>query len=410
MKFVITRSNLVVKFVFVLYLLFVIKDLTPFGDKIGFFLNAFVLLLFCFVLFSPNTKIFYFSKKVKIIILICLSLFLLYFLAQYHQTPFNNYFLFYRRLLTPFLFYPILSYVDHISVKRFRNYFFFLIGLQIFIATIQYFNLLPFINLASSVPGLDRRFSGTFPNNNYLGNLLALVGVVILFEILTKRYFGNKKWKFKLLIGELVVCIAILLTGVRTSFVSLGFGILLTFFLFTNRQNFFKIVTVTTITFIILSFTLVTIQNPAIERVREGITGVIDDRGNIEDSKSTIALTFRLLNLVQNDIYLGQGQLFKSGYAVVSSGDSFIPISQENNNITDATLAIIFIEFGLLGLALFILPAFLIWYYSSSMKKEYLILILVLFVQTFMDLGLFNLSQVVFVFLYIKTQNNNILI
>ncbi len=409
MKHIYSRSELLTKFIFVLYSLFVIKDFFPIRDTLGFFLNAIVVLLFIGILFSESSTEFNYTKKKNILSFILVSLSLLFLLSQYHHVPFNSYFLFYRRLLTPFLFYPILSYLNHIPIKQFKIYFSILVVIQIFMAFSQYFNIFPFLSLPSSVPDLESRFSGTFPNNNYLGNFLALVGVVILIELITKRFFGGKRLRSILIISEIIVCISVLLTGVRTSFVTLFIGLLLTFLLFSVKKNLLKKLIISISVFLILSYVLYNSENSAIARIREGTVDLINEGGNIEDSQSTIALTIRLFNLMDHDMFLGQGMLFKTGYAVANSWDSFIAISEENNNITDATLAIILIEFGLLGFIIFLAPAIFTWRNCKVMKKESFILFFVMFLQTFFDLGLFNFFQLVFVLLYLKTKNVDII-
>ena len=395
------RSNLIYKLVFLLYLLFAIKDLSTQNNEVAFALNIFVLLLFFYTMGSSNPYNLTQTKKIKITLYIFSSLGLLAFLANYHKVPYTEYFVFFRRWMTPLLFYPILSSINTISFERVKRFLLLFLVLQILFLIPQYLNFeIPFVVNYSNIV-FSHRFSGTFSGNNFTGNLFVVFILILLIEYVKARnIFYNKKIHV-LIIVMLIMCV--ILSGVKTALISLVVGIILIFALFVEIKKFLKIFSVSMI-FILLFINLaLKFNSNAFDRITTGINEVIKNKDNLKNSRSTLSLTFRVLDLIEgDDILLGKGMLFKNGYSVVKSATRLKSISADTNNVTDALLAIILVEFGLLGLLIFLMPFYFIWKHSGEYKKECSILFIILLIQTLTDTGMFNITEIVFVLLYLK--------
>jgi hypothetical protein len=341
------------------------------------------------------------EKKIKITLYIISSLLLLAFLANYHNVPFSEYFVFFRRMMSPLLFYPILSSINTLSFERFKRFVSLFILLQILFLIPQYLNIeIPVVVNYSNIV-FSHRFSGTFSGNNFIGNLFVVFILILLIEYVKARNIFYSKRMHILMIVMLIICV--ILSGVKTALISLVIGIILIFVLFVEIKKFLKIFGVSMI-FILLFINLaLKFNSNAFDRITTGIDEVIKNKDNLKNSRSTLSLTIRILDLIEGDhIILGKGELFKNGYSVVKSANTYKSISANTNNITDATLAIILVEFGLLGLLVFLTPFYFIWKHSGEYKKECSILFFIMLIQTLTDTGMFNITEIVFVLLYLK--------
>ena len=80
-------------------------------------------------------------------------------------------------------------------------------------------------------------------------------------------------------------------------------------------------------------------------------------------------------------------------------------ISLENHNQTDATLMIILIEFGIIGLIIFLIPTFLLFKFKGVEKTIISILFFLLILLTITDLGVFYTLNIFIILQYLKFNN-----
>lgn len=300
------------------------------------------------------------------------------------------------------MFIPILIYKrEPLELNSFKKVFIFLLIIQLVLAFLQYSGFLSSI-FQKNLDDL-RVFRGTFSNNNLLGNVLSLSGLIVFMELISGRNLNISR-NLNLII-LVVLVISLIFTGVRTSLLSFLLGVLIVVIL-----NYKKIKLIKSLIFMFLAIIMIpvlsifvnTSANSSSERIVSGLTNLLDSK-TISESGTTLSFSARLINdFKSSDFFFGQGKLNKEGYFVVDSGKTLKSISVENKNITDATLILILVEFGIIGLLIFLLPLFGVKKIIND-KKVYLPFLLLLISQTLTDWGIFFFATTVLALLYFKT-------
>jgi len=255
--------------------------------------------------------------------------------------------------------------------------------------------------------GVVDHFRGTFSNNNYYANFLCIAGLIIYFEILSKRYFGNKYSPNFLYFSLAIITASIMLSGIRTSFITFLIGILVSLLTLVKLKRMFNVFIISLLIMVSIGIISSNFQIRSIDRLREGLNNLYLGFSKSQETNTTLDLTINTLHLINsNDILFGRGRLFKSGYFVTKSGKADFALSRENKNFTDATMALIIVEFGIIGTFLFFFPVVFIIKNVNSMKIEIKILLFILILQTITDIGVFGFATLGLSLLYVHTGNS----
>jgi hypothetical protein len=391
------KSNILFYIVIILYYLNLFKYTIPSSDSMGYVVNALVLLIYLTIIVFGKNVNYKWSHKSQEIYYLVFSFLVLSGLSLYHEVSINSNMVYFRRMIMPFLLFPILQNITRISKNTYFKILFITIGIETITA---FYQLSQNIHYFSKTPGTFL-FSGTFPSNNYLGNYLSIIGIILLLEIFSSIGKKNKTFYFALII----VIVSIYYTGVRTSIISFVIGIaMIILFYDKDHSRFKKIIKILPLVAII-TLILIAKSNDSMNRITTGIGNLFNSSDNTHSSRTTLELTSNLLAKLEYDnILLGAGQLWKSGYYVVRSGNTFLPIKSDYMNITDATIALIFVEYGVLGSLIFFLPVVYIWRRSGIKKYKVVILLCVMLSQSITDLGIFSMANLGIALLYLKTE------
>jgi hypothetical protein len=232
--------------------------------------------------------------------------------------------------------------------------------------------------------------SGTLTKPNHFANTLAIIFFVIifLFQFQKNKIIENNRFVLFLLLSSS----AIFLSGVRTSLISFIFGLGLYFVKYKKKLG---IIIAVIGLFVIISSNILNNQTDfrdstknattGIERM-EGITVLFKGLNYISENRVTnLWLSFDVLSYFPDNIIFGGNRYYKQGYGWIQS---------KNNNSTDATLALLLTEHGLLGFFLFMFPFLFVlrrlWGQNKNHFYFNLLFFTVLFLQTISDLGLFH--------------------
>lgn len=388
----------------ILFLLIVLKDLFIFNDFIGMLSGLLMFFLFAHTIVNIKSRNLSTKLKFRIILYIFFSITYLYTFSIIHVVNINDIFSFYRQMTIPFSLFVIFLSID--SSNKLPKLNFILIPfilIEFLLGCIQFFDIAPpYLTKENHV--IENIFCGTFMNNNFLGNIFSIIFLILFIEYKKKRYLFLSK-KIFILITTLSL-IGVFMSGVRTSFIVLIIGVFLIHIFMSTKKKLITILLSFSI-FIIpfLPLKKLTSYSSSIERIYSGIEDAINIK-DLNESNSTLTLSLRLYNLLnQETILFGQGKLFKGGYGVVDSGEATMEISLENHNQTDATLMIILIEFGIIGLIIFLIPTFLLFKFKGVEKTIISILFFLLILLTITDLGVFYTLNIFIILQYLKFNN-----
>jgi hypothetical protein len=379
-----------------------IKDIFWFKNELGFAVGLTITLTFVHSFFLKKKSLILSIDRINVILYISFSFMFLWISSVFHDVSFLTSIHFYRQLIIPLLLFLVFSTIkENITIEQFRKYFILVIILEFFLSLLQYQNLSPEF-LTQKDLNIERLFHGTFSNNNFIGNFFALFALVLYFELIEKSFLELSKLKFYSLLSMTVL--GVVLSGVRTSFLALIAGVILANLMLPGKRKLVLTVLIGCLIFINSLSNLKTFfsDNNSVTRIIEGIE-VLTTETDLKNSKSTISLSLRLFEAFNDgNFWIGQGKLFKGGYFVVDSGSTTTEISIEKKNETDATLMIILVEFGVIGLLIFLLPA--IWIFNiSNNKKKSMVFLVTLLLMTVTDLGIYYSLNVLIVLFYLKT-------
>lgn len=246
----------------------------------------------------------------------------------------------------------------------------------------------------------DDYFCGTFLRYNHLTNYLTTF--YLLLSIAYYVNFSISKWTYVIL--SCIIGTIILLSGARISVV-LFFMTLILFLLFYRGK---KLVLLSAIAFIVLynasSFLSdynVGTQNAdkgsGFERNVTGLTDIFNSK-SIEDN--TLSLSGYLFLTKFNDPVFGNGYAFWNGSEYEMSESL-----NENVMQTDARMAYMIVEYGIIGCLCF---AFLFYgifisnknQFGRKSKRFWLVVVLYYIVFTFTETGMFDLIQLSIISIY----------
>ena len=217
-----------------------------------------------------------------------------------------------------------------------------------------------------------KRVVGLSPSTTTYGNLLAVL-LAYLIAVRNKVFYNKKIFLYT---GILIGFIAVLLTGVRTSLVSLLFGVLL-ISIFNNDKQLLK--------FLSLSIIVIVFSWQTLFLIGENYNA------NNEGFSNPIGRSMQLFSLFQNS-EINTRSTFS---LTVESFDEFLknPFFGTGNemkwlqyySITDAYLIYHLIQIGFIGIIILFFP-----YFKIINNKVLKVLFLILVLQTITDTGIFT--------------------
>ena len=230
---------------------------------------------------------------------------------------------------------------------------------------------------------------GTFPRFNAMTNFLTTI-----FLFLSIDYYLRKKiplWIYSFI--AVVVFVSILMSGSRMSLFLYAFVFFSTILLY--NRNKVQVLCVLTLFVIVACFAVGSgflSDNEGFERIVEGFTQFFNKKGETTASLSSYLID----NYFYNSPLWGNGLSWKGEYAY---GDI------DGNYKADARLAFVLVEFGIIGLLLFLFYFVKIFNATKrivpiTMKKSLLLVFVYFSIFTFTESGFFDLHCIPYLFIY----------
>jgi hypothetical protein len=368
-------------FSFVRFLFFKFMPSIAFAS--GSFLNFAIVLLFIFSVIKKPTLIK--SKHLLFIILSIGAFFIyLYLLAYYRGHNPIEYILFFRNYYFMFLLFVL--FMKDINKKNIdiTIHFKILLTILIFQSVISiaqyvdkgiadYFVIMEYERLGEIQDRISRSFEG---KKLITGTLMSMhnvsvfiyCNIIFLYLVYLKKIFPLEKYRFKILI--FIGLIVMVLTGIRAPIMGLFVTITLWYW-YSNKIKFsiaFVLILLVgplifEVVYPYMEYALTHEGSTNIESPLERIAGVlaIFDSNKIQDS--TVSRTIFLSSMfIMNPIFGTGPQILFSDYS-----------------ISDAHLILQFVEFGMIGVLLLILPYIYLLYLvnKNCNKKSYVIMIII---------------------------------
>lgn len=242
--------------------------------------------------------------------------------------------------------------------------------------------------------GDSKYLQGTFPRYNHMTNVLTTIFAILAFEL-----FGEKKKKNIVRLMAVVVGLIVCFSGAKMS-VAQYFYVLTVCVLLYARKYFVQ----TLLSVLIFMLIVPTIFSSLKKIDSDGFSRIVDGFTEIADSKnkgevSTVALSSYLLTRKFDNPIFGNAYEGKNDMAY------------NYNNCTlsvfksDARIAFIIVDYGLVGLFLYMLFFMKSYNYcvqgiSQANKRKIMFLFLSLILQTITDKGLFDPTIFPYLFIY----------
>ena len=383
----------------------------------GFILNVF--LVYVLLIQTITKRNFNRLLKNPVVIYLFLAHVYLIIIAIVKNVYWLNYINEFRRYLNGIIVLIVILMSNNLTIntesKKIIKIIYILFLGEFFIAALSYIGphqINSFFNVSdligNKVALKANLISGTLLKPNNFANTMAFLffALIYLTYIKNNKVINNTRLSTLLIISSM----SVLLSGIRTALISLAIGVVIFFFKFKKRYG---LIVVASAFIIFGSFNLInystdfnqatkTATNP-FQRM-EGITVIFNGFQYISENKaSNLWLTISVLNYFPNNIIFGGNRFYKQGYGLVRS---------DNNNSTDATLALLLTEHGLLGFFIFMFPFFYILRKLRKQSKDEfyfnLLFFSVLLLQTVSDLGLFQQVPSTLYFLISGLQINKI--
>ena len=282
--------------------------------------------------------------------------------------------------------------------------------IELIIVCLNYFNiyLFPSMYISQFVENYlgelslldDSKITGTFSRFNALGNFFT---TILLF--ISIHYFSCKNIKpTRYLIILIILIIPIALTGAKMSLVISFLMLLMCGLVYFKKHKLFTITTcVGSILFFIFIKNINTanlqIDNVGIERQITGLTKFFNDADS--DESSTAGISVYLLDKYFNkNPIIGCGYSYKGEFAYGTWG--MVTLS---NFRSDARLAYILVEYGLIGFSLYMLFFYSIFSYlykntSVTYRRNLLICFVYYLILTITESGFFDRMCFPLIFIY----------
>ena len=334
-------------------------------------------------------------KTVKL--LIAISFFLLIAIAVNSVSP-VFYLKWFISNIVPIYLVVSIQKTLHTSLKSLTRFVLFMLLVQLIVGFCQYYTTFLFVSplYALSDSGIalfTSRFFGTFPGENAMAAFVSICILILIFEFTFKNNFFKN---LIILFSCILAYYAILVSGIRTYLILI---IVFSFIILYIKADTVKtkalVLATIGVSFVVISSFLIVSSygtdkssESGIERQINGISSLKD--GNAEES--TLFYSFYMLEEYYYPIDLfGKGLLnTKNGYGLIRLDDS------TSADVTDATLAVYLVEFGIILLILFIYY----YYYLTcacvrSLNRKNALFRMAVFsfylISTITDAGIFNI-------------------
>lgn len=268
---------------------------------------------------------------------------------------------------------------------------------------------IPYVNVRENGVAIDDTVRegvnmGTFPSGSLMANCLSIIYLFVALEYFSGHLF---KWKVFVLL-TISIGTMILFSGIRAAMLLFVFAFFISNLIYLKR-HFILFTVVLSIAFSFLVW-LISLDvrsarsysdNEGINRQIKGMASFVQSKKNKEDDKSTFRLTTYLLeNYLMDGFFFGNGREHKGEFAYGNSGSVTLQLF-----FSDARLAYIAVEFGILGI-------FVYFFYFNSIfkflkkevpyknKKKLTICFVFLGLMTIVDVGLFSRFIFPLVYLY----------
>lgn len=245
---------------------------------------------------------------------------------------------------------------------------------------------------------------GTFPSASLMADYLSTIYLFVALE-----YFSGHSFKWKMFVAlTMSIGIMILFSGVRAAMLLFVFAFFISNLIYLKRHFIlFTVVLSIAFSFLIwlISFDVRYArsysENEGINRQIEGLASFVQSKNSKEEDKSTFRLTPYLLeNYFMDGFFLGNGREHKGEFAYGNSGSVTLELF-----FSDARLAYIAVEFGILGLLVYFFFFNSIFNFLKKGvplkdKKKLTICFIFLGLMTIVDVGLFSRFIFPLVYLY----------
>lgn len=404
-----TKKSLV-PFFYILWITifpYIIDLIIPFGEieklyEMRVYANYYLFFMFFVLLFQKNNIIQFIEINKYVVFIIFLAIIYLIILG-FQRGCALNYLTYFRKNYSPlFLFLylslctPKLSYINHF-VK-------FLLTSQLIIGTFQLFNLGQYSFNIGTIVGVNY-LTGTMTGNNLYADLLAVIISIFIIEFFSGREQTLIKSRHLVVVGIMYSLFLIFRSGIRTPLLSIIIVLPIILLKFRRKQMLPLFITVISIATLGGFLNVLTSKNEVVydwkvtnssERQSSALLGILGGWEYLQ--YTTLSISYTLINdyFIYSPL-LGSGLFYTpNGYGVISS---------TSNNDTDAVLALIFTEYGIVGAFLF--ASIFVVLFKSQQKfigNQFFkigFVVIVLLLQTLTDSGIFDGPGISFLFLYV---------
>ena len=243
---------------------------------------------------------------------------------------------------------------------------------------------------------------GTFTRSNVLADFSSIVFLFIYIDY----FLRNKIPAIQFIIITVIIVVLLFFAGSKLPIVATIYGLLTCLVLFSKRRWLvLTLVSVFGLSFFwFLSTTKGNISdNDGVNRVVNGLSSYVQSKNKGKDNKSTFRLTEKLI-----DKYFYQSPLLGNGYSYRGE-DKAYPTDNKAFNLTtikaDATFAYYLVEFGLIGLMLYLFYYFKVIQYAASFiesnaNKVVFVVFTFFLLFSLTESGLFDRNNYLYIFIY----------
>lgn len=273
------------------------------------------------------------------------------------------------------------------------HFIFLFIIIQTFFCIINTLGFSLYSNFADDTSFADDLFSGTFLRYNHLTNYLTTMYLILSIEY----FINNAIPKYVFIPISILLGAIILMSGARISVVLFFLILGLCLFFFRGRNIILITALATVFMFGVYLFSskydVGTENADSGSGLERNVTGLVDLFSSMDTDDNTLSLSaFLLLTNFHNPI-------FGNGYAFRNTLEYDISESMNEEVIkTDARLAYMLVEYGLIGFLCFIYFFYAIFktninQFKIKNRKMWIVIITYFVLFTFTETGLFDLMQ-----------------
>jgi len=422
--FVIPKEKIEIKLLYVIGLSvfgeFIVNKINPSGTFIFTQTISFIVtIIIPFYYFIIDKNIFYCYPNKLLVILLLFNIFYFLFLSAVREINPIYYLTDLRRNLHGILLYIIgINFFNKNSIYIFKKYLYLFFVILCILAVTQFFgnatvfdffakwneyqkgDEIFYTDISRIYSTFGRLINTVFPRYNNYGNYICILAIVL--GLMSYKLENNiRKTSIILILGLFLV----LISGNRVSLLSYAIGVT-TFFFFFNKKYTLIIITFVIIVLVSLNYIIYDLAyfysasskkefSSPLERMMGLFTIFVNPFQSDYTTLSTFGLTILMLPYLFVNPIIGIGKYYLDGYPLIYHGSA---------NITDATFAVYFAEFGLIGTLIIYFVFFIIYKatqkYTADAKILLFPVLITVFIQTITDAGIFNPQSSYLYFIY----------